>query len=916
MSQGRDVAGVTYRPHNLDAALSTFVGRAGELAAVSALLAKRRLVTLTGIGGCGKTRLAAEICRRIAYAPDGPADGVWWVDLGTLTSSGDVAFACLRALGMRAEPEREALTTLAARLAGREALICLDTCEHVLDGAAGLASRLLRAAPGLTLIATSREPLALDGEVVFRVPPLSASDAAGLFRERASLVTSGAIPPDAAQVAAVCERVDRLPLAIELTAAWTRVLTPSQLLASLEDRFRLLAGGPRGGIPRHRTLDASITWSYDLLAETEQGLFRRLSVFSGYFDLPAAIEVAAGDLVPAEDVLPVLARLVDTSLVLADVPYAPDGQVRYRLLDTVRQYGAGKLAEAGETGPARDRHLQWCTAAAEQVAAGLESDQARWLARAEALAGNINAALGWALGSDPPRTGLARRLAVANVMPWFLTGRAHAALSLLPRAIGLAPRSADAIQQRLRTGLQLAQMVSAPSWDRDEPDGETFDDPVARSRSLVVQAFHTFLYDQAACERLGLEAAGMSARGGDAFSRDFGRIVAAYSLVARDRHAEAAECARPALHASRARGDRFCAAFAVGVEQFGAIVTGDLDRAITLGRAMVDTIEPLGDYFGSGTLRSNLALAMALAGDPAGARAVMRPVVESIDTAPDVNVVGFQVALGHIYLQQGAWQEAVRWFDRGLSRLDHVAADWTAARCLAGAIEARCWLGNADDATALLRRGREVGAHFDSPWLHGDLDLQQALLVRESDPALAHDLLHRALDIYRAAGLASFVPRALEMLASLASQDQVSARIATVLAAATASRSAIGHSRNPAEAGEYDALIARVSEALGDEFDAAWAAGLTMTADQAIGLLSRGRGPRDRPSAGWPSLTPTETEVARLVSQGMSNAAVGQRLFMSRSTVKTHLAHIFEKLGIGSRAELAATAARDDPGYR
>ncbi|HXT93923.1 MAG TPA: AfsR/SARP family transcriptional regulator, partial [Trebonia sp.] len=185
--RGLEVSGVTYRPHNLDAELSTFVGRAGELAAISALLAKRRLVTLAGVGGCGKTRLAAESCRRIAYAPEGPADGVWWVDLGTLTSSDDLSFACLKALGMRVEPEREPLTTLAARMAGREALICLDTCEHVLDGAAGLADRLLRAAPDLTLVATSREPLALAGEVVFRVPPLSAGDAAELFRERVSL---------------------------------------------------------------------------------------------------------------------------------------------------------------------------------------------------------------------------------------------------------------------------------------------------------------------------------------------------------------------------------------------------------------------------------------------------------------------------------------------------------------------------------------------------------------------------------------------------------------------------------------------------------------------------------------------------------------------------------------------------------
>jgi DNA-binding CsgD family transcriptional regulator len=333
---------------------------------------------------------------------------------------------------------------------------------------------------------------------------------------------------------------------------------------------------------------------------------------------------------------------------------------------------------------------------------------------------------------------------------------------------------------------------------------------------------------------------------------------------------------------------------------------------------MVSTIESLGDYFGSGTLRSNLALALALAGDPDGARAVMRPVVESVETAPDINVVGFQVALGHICLREEAWDEALLWFGRGLRRLERAEADWTAARCLQGAIEALRRLGRTDEAVALLGRARGVAAHFDGPELNASLDLRQALLARADDPALAQELAHRALDTYHAAGLATFLPHVLELLAGLAQADQPveqfkCARAATVLAAATASRAAIGHPRSPAEAAECDALRARLAEALGDEFDVVWTAGLAVTADEAVGLLRRGRGPRDRPSAGWPSLTPTEAEVARLVAQGLSNADIGQRLFMSRSTVKTHLAHAFDKLGIGSRVELAAAAARDGP---
>lgn len=903
--------------HNLGAPISSFVGRGEELTEVRALLDRHRLVTLTGVGGCGKSRLADAVCRQLLETEERTRrDGVWWVDLGALADPDEVADACLSVHGLRREPDRDPVDTLSTRLADAHLLICLDTCEHVLDAVAEIADRLLRSAAGVRLLTTSREPLGVPGEAVCRVPSLSPRDAVELFSERAQLA-AGPVPEGLGDdVAAICARVDRLPLAIELAAGWTRILSPRQLLEGLDDRFRLLTGGSRRAVPRHQALLASIAWSHDLLTEPEQVVFRRLAAFSGFFDLDGATAVAGDPAADDDHIVEMLGRLVDKSLVVCE---QAGREIRYRLLDSVRHYGEDRLTAAGELLEVRDRHLVWCAARAE-AAATEPADYDSWLAGTDALGDNVKAALEWGLGDPTARGDLARRLAAAMVMPWFLTGRTHEGLGAARRA--LTPERDDVLHERLITGTGLIEMISGPVW-RHLTSGqiapERFTDPVARARSLLVDGFVTFFADHAACEQRALEAGAAAEVAHDEFCRDFSRIMAAFSLTARDRHAEAIEVARPALVSSRRRRDRFCTGFALCIEQYGAMQRGDLRRSVSLGQEMVEVVAPLGDYFAIGTLTSNFALALTLAGQASTARAIMRPIVQSVQTAPDVDVVGFQVAMGHISLHDGEWEEALHWFQRGLRRLDLTPVDWTAARSVAGAVEALRRLGRVREATELLDRGEDLAAAFDSPQLRADLDSQRAFLMAASDPAAAFDLHHAALKVRRAAGLGVFQPDSLDALVALTSDDSPTEQAARLLAASSAARTTMSRPRTKVAEAEHEGVVQLLETALGSEaFGRAWEQGSALSLDEAVALAQRSRGSRERPRSGWNSLTPTEIEVVHLVADGLSNTAIGERLFMSRSTVKTHLAHVFAKLGVNNRVAVAAVvtsrhASQDRP---
>src|SRR5271166_749918 len=377
---------------NLPVQLTSFVGRSAQMTDVEKLLADNRLVTLTGAGGAGKTRLAVEIAARIA--PEF-RDGVWYVDLAPVTDPGVVAVAVARALGLPDQPGRSTMDTLLRFVRDRQMLVVLDNCEHLLDATAELIVGLFGAAPGLTVLATSREPIGVTGEATWRVPSLSLADAAvELFADRARHARPDfAVDDDnAPAVGEICRRLDGMPLAIELAAARVRALSLAEILDGLHDRFRLLTGGARTAVRRQQTLRASVDWSHALLSEPERVLFRRLAVFVGGFDLDAAQAVGGGGDVQRFQVLDQLSLLVDKSLVVAE---NTGGRTRYRLLETVRQYALEKLAESGEADAIRSRHRDHYTSLAGLLDAPAGSGYDQRIGQAETEIANLRAAFAW-----------------------------------------------------------------------------------------------------------------------------------------------------------------------------------------------------------------------------------------------------------------------------------------------------------------------------------------------------------------------------------------------------------------------------------------------------------------------------------------------------------------------------------------
>jgi predicted ATPase/DNA-binding winged helix-turn-helix (wHTH) protein len=413
--------------------LTTFVGRARELSDLVQLIQTTRLLSLTGVGGSGKTRLARQAGLRVAPMFE---HGVCFVDLAPLTDPELLTSVVARALDVPERPTETPADTLVKWLRPRHLLIILDNCEHLIDASATLIALLLREAPDLQILATSREALNVPGEVVWRVPPLTLPpgseamapeamltfDAVRLFTERASAVTPFAVAPEnAAAVADICHRLDGVPLAIELAAARIKVLSVHQIRERLDDRFRLLAAGGRTAVPRQRTLKAAVDWSYELLSDSERRMLVRLSVFSGGWTLEAAEAVCAGRGIAAGDVLDLLSRLVDKSLVIVD-----DTQLsncRFRLLETIRQYAREQLLRAGEEREIADAHLNYYLALARDAEQKIvQHDQVAWLNRLDREHDNFRSAFNWAAGDGIRNLDA---LGLCATLWWFWLKRGH-----------------------------------------------------------------------------------------------------------------------------------------------------------------------------------------------------------------------------------------------------------------------------------------------------------------------------------------------------------------------------------------------------------------------------------------------------------------------------------------------------------
>ena len=429
--------------HGFSPALTSFVGRADAVSEVAGLLGECRLVTVTGPGGVGKTRLAGEVAGRVAGRF---ADGVWLVELAAVTDPARVPSAVAAVLGVRGAPGVPVADSLAAVLARQQLLLVLDNCEHVIAAVAGLCGGLLSAADDVRMLATSREPVGVAGETRYRLPPLAlpvpgeevaGAEAVALFADRARRVDphfslTGESGPVVARLVA---RLDGMPLAIELAAARVEALGVAQLLDRLDDRFGLLVGADRLAAARHRSLTATVEWSYQLLSEEEQRVFRQVSVFPAAFTLEGAEAVAGAASAAA------VLRLVDCSL-LAPPRTGSDGRARYLMLDTLRGYGADRLAEAGERPRAAAALARYALEVAEQAAAAMqtrvgERDAARWLDAEDA---NTRQALVWALQDGPDA---ALRLVVALAPWWHIRGRLAAGYALLRAAAGHAAPGSD-----------------------------------------------------------------------------------------------------------------------------------------------------------------------------------------------------------------------------------------------------------------------------------------------------------------------------------------------------------------------------------------------------------------------------------------------------------------------------------------
>jgi predicted ATPase/class 3 adenylate cyclase len=468
------------RSHNLPAQLTSFVGRHTEMAEVSQSLSDHRLVTLTGAGGAGKTRLAIEIANPLT-AEFG--DGVWYIDLSPIANPVIVPVTVARTFGLPDQPGRSTMDTLRRFIADRNILLLLlDNCEHLLDACGEMIVGLLDACPELTMLTTSREPIGVAGEVTWRVPSLALEDEAiELFTDRAQRARPGfrITADDAALVTEICRRLDGMPLAIELAAARVRALSLHQIADSLNDRFRLLTGGARTAVRRQQTLRASVDWSHALLTEPERTLFRRLAVFQGGFDLAASQAVGGGTEVERYQILDQLSLLVDKSLVVAE---DLSGTLRYRLLETVRQYALEKLGESGEADAVRDRHRDHYTDRAADLGSLMRGADYRLLGWADVEIDNLRAAFAWSRENTDVEEAL--RLASALQRFWVARSRFREGLAWLDAVVtdepgpGVAPevwvravahQSALAVWLAMPASLDRARAAVAIARQLDNP---------------------------------------------------------------------------------------------------------------------------------------------------------------------------------------------------------------------------------------------------------------------------------------------------------------------------------------------------------------------------------------------------------------------------------------------------------------
>ncbi|MCW2557408.1 MAG: Transcriptional regulator [Mycobacterium sp.] len=893
------------RSHNLPAQLTTFVGRLSEMDEVRRSLDSDRLVTLTGSGGAGKTRLAIEVAGQLTTEFNG---GVCFVEFAPISDPDLVSVAVLRALGLRDEPGRASLESVTRFIGDRRILFVLDNCEHVLDAVAAVTTNLLSACPLLVLLTTSREPIGVSGETIYRVPSLSLDiEAIELFADRARRARPELAVNDdnASTVTEICRRLDGVPLAIELAAARVRALSLDEILEGLRDRFRLLTGGSRGAVRRQQTLRASVDWSHALLTEPERVLFRRLAVFMGGLDIAAAQAVAGGGDIESHQVIDLITLLVDKSLVTAEYTSGP---TRYRLLETVRQYALEKLGVSGDADVIRMRHRDHYSALAATIDIPGDTELDRRVEHCESEMDNIRGAFTWSLECAEIERAL--KLASALQPLWASKGRVleglswfDAILAALDADVAPAVR-ARAMVERAATdtfafltsfdlaqqGLEIARSISDPKLlvraltacagqglYRSDMTQQYFDEGIDLARQLGERWWLCDLLNWRAFSgnaignltitlNTAAEGRALAEAIGDRFHGRLCRMWLALAQVCLGDLTRGNRELSSVRDDARAANDNVVLALSLIILAFGLTNQGELESARATAEQAIDVTTAIGGFY-LDTAYAISALATFAAGDVTSARSASQKSWQH--RAPEREPLTLSLApLAEAAAADGDLSEARRWADIAVSRTQ----GWHLMN-------------------ALVRRARVAIAQGE---------LQQA----EHD---AYDAL--AMNIDMQAHLAT--PDLLECLAVLGTNSDQHLSGARLFGAAEALRQRIGVVRFKVYDANYDANVILLRNSLGEaEFDTAWAEGAALSVEEALAYAQRGRGERKRPANGWESLTPTEGDVVRLVSEGLSNADVATRLFVSPRTVQTHLTHVYAKLALTSRVQLVQEAAR------
>jgi predicted ATPase/class 3 adenylate cyclase/DNA-binding CsgD family transcriptional regulator len=891
--------------------LTSFVGREAQLGDLARIISENRLVTLTGAGGAGKTRLAVEVAGRIgAEFPDGTK----YVDLAPITEPELVSVTTARLLGLPDQPGRSATEAVLRFIADRQMLLVLDNCEHLLDATAALVVEVLGSCPAVTVLATSREPIGMTGEAIWRVSSLSIADeAVELFTDRARLVSPEFAVADenAATVAEICQRLDGMPLAIELAAARVRALSVTDILTGLQDRFRILTGGVRTSVRRQQTLRASVDWSHALLTDIERVLFRRLAVFQGGFDLDAAQAVVTDEHLQRHQVFDEVALLVDKSLVVSE---NTSGPTRYRLLETVRQYALEKLGESGEADAVRARHRDHYTDLATLLDQPSSAGRRQHVEQAEADIDNLRAAFTWSRDNADSE----RALRLASALQPFWLARGHVIEGLAWFGAVLAdPRSCPAdvtptTYARAVADLALIAAVMGAPGGLEVPEralaiAREGDDSGLLLRALIACGYTAAFAAEVARPYLD-EAAGLARESGDKWRLSQILWSLAYTAIHAGDPRAAIAAGKEGRDLADEIGDRFvsrlCGFWGLGTAH---LIRGDLVEAAAQLRAIITEAEADHDVMTRAACLAHLGHTLAWLGDTAGALSAATAAVEMASEFGGVfeglaysPLAVAALAAGDVAAAATATAVAEDRLgvQRALSLVSNFNPTAAVALALGEVIEAR---RRADEAVAvavgggmamaLTTRARVANAQGESE--QAERDAREALAVAAATDA------HLA------------TPDALECLAGVVGVSGNHVESARLYGAADAVRRVTGIVRFKVYDDDYAASVDAVRDALGhNDFDSAWAEGAALSTLEAIAYARRGHSDRKRPTNGWDALTPTEHDVVRLVTEGLANKDIATRLFVSPRTVQSHLTHVYNKLGVSSRVQLVQEAAR------